>query len=233
MRLDYTLYGLAIIFFIVSAVSLVVVTEGTGKILLTVSSAIIGLAVAFTGFLCKPKVQSGVISSTPTIAQELPVEQTTAVQETVEAVAEEAPTVEAVTEVDTPAVDTSVEPVVDTEVVSVKPSPVEDSTSVAASIESEVVAEPTIEEAEPKIQSEAPSPIPEDSNVAVPVETASNAELTDVKGIGAKRADQLKALGINTVTDLANADAKDLAAKLKVSPKIVEKCIAGAKELVK
>lgn len=57
-------------------------------------------------------------------------------------------------------------------------------------------------------------------------------ELTEVKGIGAKRAEQLKALGILSVKDLAKASAEDLASKLKVSPKITEKWIENAKKLI-
>jgi predicted flap endonuclease-1-like 5' DNA nuclease len=55
--------------------------------------------------------------------------------------------------------------------------------------------------------------------------------LTHVKGIGEKRARQLKAAGINSVDDLANAYANDLAKKLKISPKITSKWIESAKEL--
>ena len=57
-------------------------------------------------------------------------------------------------------------------------------------------------------------------------------ELTSVKGIKEKRAEQLKALGVNDVQELANASAKDLAAKLKISAKFTEKWIADAKKLV-
>lgn len=56
--------------------------------------------------------------------------------------------------------------------------------------------------------------------------------LTGVKGIGEKRAEQLKAVGINSVEDLAKASADDLAAKLKVSPKITKVWIENAKRLV-
>jgi len=58
-------------------------------------------------------------------------------------------------------------------------------------------------------------------------------ELTQVKGIGEKRATQLKALGINSVDDLAKAPAEDIAEKLQISSKITKKWIASAKELVK
>jgi predicted flap endonuclease-1-like 5' DNA nuclease len=58
-------------------------------------------------------------------------------------------------------------------------------------------------------------------------------ELTQVKGIGVKRATQLKALGINSVDDLAKASAEDVAKKLQISSKITKKWIVSAKELVK
>jgi len=66
------------------------------------------------------------------------------------------------------------------------------------------------------------------------VETISSiAELTQVKGIGEKRANQLKALGINNIEDLAKASAEDLAGKLKISPKITGKWIKNAEQLLK
>ncbi len=43
----------------------------------------------------------------------------------------------------------------------------------------------------------------------------------------------LKAVGISTVEELAEASAEDLAAKLKVSPKFTEKWIENARKLVK
>ena len=68
--------------------------------------------------------------------------------------------------------------------------------------------------------------------VAPSVVAPSIMELTSVKGVKAKRSEQLKALGINNVQDLANASATDLAAKLKISPKITEKWIENAKTLL-
>jgi len=58
-------------------------------------------------------------------------------------------------------------------------------------------------------------------------------ELTQVKGIGTKRAAQLKALGINNVDELAKASAKTVAKKMKISSKIVVKWISSAKEISK
>jgi predicted flap endonuclease-1-like 5' DNA nuclease len=58
-------------------------------------------------------------------------------------------------------------------------------------------------------------------------------ELTQVKGIGEKRATQLKVIGINNVNDLAKASAEDIAKKLQISLKITKKWIDSAKALVK
>ncbi|MCS7124965.1 MAG: helix-hairpin-helix domain-containing protein [Candidatus Bathyarchaeota archaeon] len=58
-------------------------------------------------------------------------------------------------------------------------------------------------------------------------------ELTEIKGIGVKRAEQLKTLGFKTVEDLAEASAEDLASKLKVSPKITKRWIEEARKLLK
>jgi len=61
--------------------------------------------------------------------------------------------------------------------------------------------------------------------------TSSVAPLTEVKGIGKRRAEQLKGLGINTIEDLAKASAKELASELKISPKTTEKWIGNAEKL--
>jgi predicted flap endonuclease-1-like 5' DNA nuclease len=57
--------------------------------------------------------------------------------------------------------------------------------------------------------------------------------VTKIRGIGEKRAGQLKAGGINNLMDLANASPKDLAAKLNVSPKMTGRWIDSAKQLTK
>lgn len=70
-----------------------------------------------------------------------------------------------------------------------------------------------------------------EEKIEVPVEPAPSVlELTEVKGIGEKRKEQLNAFGINSVEDLAKASADDLATKLKVSPKITAKWIEDAKK---
>jgi predicted flap endonuclease-1-like 5' DNA nuclease len=57
-------------------------------------------------------------------------------------------------------------------------------------------------------------------------------ELLEVKGIKDKRALQLKAVGIDTVEDLAKASATDLATKLKIAPYFTGKWIENAKQIV-
>lgn len=78
------------------------------------------------------------------------------------------------------------------------------------------VQEPSVQTVQESV--EKPAPVPKG--------------LTEVKGIGEKRAEQLKTIGINTVEELAKASADDLAAKLKVSPKITNIWIENAKKLV-
>lgn len=82
-----------------------------------------------------------------------------------------------------------------------------------------VTVQPTIRE-EPK-KEEAP-PV---------METPVAIELTQVKGIKAKRAEQLKTLGINNAHDLASASANELAAKLKIASYFTEQWIENAKKL--
>jgi predicted flap endonuclease-1-like 5' DNA nuclease len=84
------------------------------------------------------------------------------------------------------------------------------------------------EKAEAPMEKPAVKEVP---TIVTPVTAAM--ELTQVKGIGEKRAVQLKALGIDSVEKLAGASAKTIAENLKISPKIVDKWVAGAKELVK
>jgi len=70
-----------------------------------------------------------------------------------------------------------------------------------------------------------------EKQVAVTEAIPPASELTKVKGIGAKRAKQLEALGIHSVKDLADASPKNLAKKLKISPKITTRWIENAKTL--
>ncbi len=70
------------------------------------------------------------------------------------------------------------------------------------------------------------------SSIEVPSTVESLMELTQVKGIGAKRAEQLKAVGVITVADLSTASAEELAKKLQVSSKITSRWIKDARDLL-
>lgn len=65
MRLDYTFYILAAVFFLVAAFSFVMVAEQNGRNLYFVSTAILGILFAIIGFLMKPKPKSEPQSTTP------------------------------------------------------------------------------------------------------------------------------------------------------------------------
>jgi predicted flap endonuclease-1-like 5' DNA nuclease len=86
------------------------------------------------------------------------------------------------------------------------------------------IAQPTVTDV---VKMEEPKPAVE----PIPPVQPEAGGLTDVKGIGEKRASQLRALGILSVNDLSKASAKDLAAKLEISPKITDKWIQNAKEI--
>ncbi len=58
----------------------------------------------------------------------------------------------------------------------------------------------------------------------------TQSELVTLKGINAKRAAQLNAVGISNLEDLAKASADDLAKALAVSPKITRMWIGSAKK---
>jgi predicted flap endonuclease-1-like 5' DNA nuclease len=170
MRLDYTLYILAALFFIITAVALVVQLEQTEKSLWVVTTVVLGLLSIGLGYYQRPKTEAQACQPA------VPIPQTT-MPETQPATTMEAP--------------------------------------------KEEKAEAPMEKA--AIQ-EAPT---------VTTSATATMELTQVKGIGEKRATQLKALGINSVDELANASAETIAEKLKVSQKIVDKWIVAAKGLKK
>ena len=56
-------------------------------------------------------------------------------------------------------------------------------------------------------------------------------ELTEIKGIGFKRAEELKGVGVNTVSDLATASAKDLSQKTGISEKTLSRWITEANRM--
>ena len=173
MRLDYTLYVLAALFFVITAVALVVNLPQTEQSLWVVTTVVLGLLSIGVGYYQRPKTQTqacqpAVPISQPTIAQTQPAI-----------------------------------PVV---------APLEEKT------EAPTEAPPVMEV----------TPVAE---VANPVRR--KLRLTRVKGIGEKRVAQLKALGINSLDELAKASADEIAKNLQISPKITRKWVAAAEELRK
>lgn len=184
MRSDYVLYTIAIVFFIITVVSIVYVTEQ----LYVVSTAVLGLLFASVGYYLRPKV---------TAAAAIPPAQPAAQEP-----APPAPTQTAIVEAPVALVAKAETPLME-----------------APKIEAPLVAE-TAQAAQ------IPAP-------AAPAPSTSATELTTIRGISAKRADQLKANGVNSIEDLAKASASDLAVKLEVSEKIVKMWIGSAKKLKK
>ena len=78
----------------------------------------------------------------------------------------------------------------------------------------------------PKLSAPPPTP-PSKITTTPPI------EITEVKGIGLKRAEQLRALGINTAQDLVKTTATTLATKTELSPKITRRWFREAKRLIK
>jgi replicative superfamily II helicase len=64
-------------------------------------------------------------------------------------------------------------------------------------------------------------------------ELQTSFDLTEINGIGAKRAETLESAGINNVSELASCSVQVLRAKTGISEKILTKWIDQAKELLK
>jgi predicted flap endonuclease-1-like 5' DNA nuclease len=189
MRSDYLLYALAAVFFIMTAVSLILVAEQVQKSLWVVSTIVLGLFSVGLGYTQRPKTAK---TESGQQAIQSPPHQAEATGDT--------------------------------------------------HVKEAYLAENVERPMEPQVMPESPTPAlgpvvaPMPVLTPAPVEAPAvpTSELTQVKGIGEKRAAQLKELGINNLDDLAKASAQEIAEKLNVfSPKIVEKWIAEAKELAK
>lgn len=191
MRLDYILYGLAVVFFMMTAVSLALIGEQNQRNVWVVATVVLGLFSAGLGYSQRPKAVAAKTQAVPAVP------------------------------------------------LSTMPKP-EHAVVDDAHEKEGFVAENVNRTVETPMLPQAPSPMPMPVVAPMPVlppvpteiPAAPTKDLTSVKGIGGKRAAQLKALGISNIDVLAAASPRDLAAKMKVSPKIVEKWVAGAKELV-
>jgi predicted flap endonuclease-1-like 5' DNA nuclease len=183
MRLDYILYAVAIIFFIVTLTAAVYSFEP--RPVWVVTTAVIGLAAIGLGYGQRPK---------PTAA---------------------APATANIPPPPTPPPQEQKEQPVEPQAMAITTAPPQPQPIVTVTAPAQTEAA-MIEEAKP---------------IAQPPQPTQAAGLTEVKGIGEKRAAQLKAIGVSTIEDLAKASAKDLATKLNISPKITTKWIENAKEI--
>jgi len=229
MRLDYALYGLAILLFAVTALAVILVSEHDGKLIYAVSTAGLGLLSVGGGYFLRPKATAAATIQTPVptpqAAPEAPVQQTAA------PVVEKPPIAAQI--VEAPKIETSI----------VEASSIQTALAVEPpKVESPAVKAAVAAETQPSTQTvETPVAVPvikaEISAQAVEAPQTATAtaklEFMQIRGISEKRAEQLKANGINTIEELANASAVDLAPKLNVSPKIVKMWIGSAKKLSK
>ena len=191
MRLDITLYSLAVVFFVITIASAVLLA-GTDQTLWILTSGLLGILSLSLGFIQRPRTTAQInqpLTPIPVTASTQPTETVTpqAPKEEEKLPAQTAPVTE------TPAIQ-----------------------ELAVTVEQPAIPEP-------------PATIVSSKEA---IELSMGHVLTEVSGIGEKRATQLKALGIINVDDLAKASAEDLAKSLKVSPKIVAKWITGAKQLL-
>jgi predicted flap endonuclease-1-like 5' DNA nuclease len=154
MRSDYALYIVAVIFFVITALSLAVELTADERNLWVVTTAVLGLLFLGLGYTQRPKI-GAVLRTTP------------------------------------------------------PPPP---TTPTPAPVVTETVKEEKIEP-------------------ATEITPPTKLELIAVKGIKTKRTEQLKAIGISSVEELANASAEFVADKLRISPKITGRWIEEAKRL--
>ena len=216
MRLDFALYGVAIVLFVVAAVLYFVVPADSGQIVYVLAAVVLAVLVAATGYVMRPKVKvSEQVQPVPAPSPPPP-----------EPVPQTAPA-----EVPVPPEAKMETPVAEMQPPKppVKPMPMPQEVAASPEKTEPVVAAPVLEAPEPTPQLSAPAEPPALA-AAVP---EAGSDLTKIIGINAKRAEQLKANGINTVEDLAKASPEELATKLDVSPKIVKMWVGSAKKKIK
>lgn len=208
MRSDYALYIVAAFFFILTTMSAILIVEAERNLWM-VSTAVLGLLSVGLGYYQRPKAF-------------MPSQKVQQAAEISEAIAGPEPQAEPL-EVASPVVEVP---------------PVEEKPEVHATPEIEVppptetpVQPPVIETQSTIEETAAIEAQVVETNPAEAIHQVAISPLTEVKGIGERRAAQLNALGINTVEELAQASPEDLARKLKISPKIVAKWVDNAKKI--
>jgi predicted flap endonuclease-1-like 5' DNA nuclease len=223
MRLDYALYGLAIVLFATTAITFAMVAEQNGRTIYAASTTAVGLLFVVGGYVMRPKVKGAVaVQSSTTETPAMPTMEVPQMAPPVVDASKTEPsmaepsTTDAIPVMEVPRVDTSIVEAPVTTLVSPEPQTTEVVPIEAENFPVEVVVPLTQIGMSPKTAS-----------------TPGKPELSQIRGISEKRAEQLKANGISTIGELANASAEDLAVKLSLSPKIVKMWIGSAKKLSK
>lgn len=213
MRSDFALYIVAAFFFILTAISAILIVEAE-RSLWIITTAVLGILSVGLGYYQRPRA----IVPAPAVQQAtIPAEPIAPAPQTVPV--EAAPTVaQAPVEEKDP------------EIQAAPSMPVVEAPPVI-----ETPIQPSVTETQPVIEAPSAPTIPQEPAPVIqtetaPTETAMESPLTTIKGIGEKRATQLNALGINTIEELAKASTGDVAKSLKISPKIVAKWVDGAKQ---
>jgi predicted flap endonuclease-1-like 5' DNA nuclease len=213
MRLDYPLYLLAIVFFALSAISYVLLAGSDVQLLFVVATVVLGFLSIGAGVAQKQDALKTEVSQVPPPP---PAPDQVIVQPQATPPPPTAPT-----KVEIPK----------TEIATVEPTPI----VVAEKPETALVESKSAPQVlVPVTETQATSAAESTQQIAavassVPVKNA----LTQIRGINASRTEQLKANGVNSISDLANASADELAAKIGVSPKIVKMWIGSAKKIAK
>jgi predicted flap endonuclease-1-like 5' DNA nuclease len=245
MRLDYALYALSIIFSVITILLVLMQILGTDQFLYTLALIALSAVFLFVGFFAKPKTSQP--TATPAtinlpIIQEAVVEEQ-AVTSPPEAVLEasEVPVAPEAVEVESPVMEaTEAEEVIPTETAADIPVEAPESTSELLQIKGiskkraiklNALGIITIRD----LAKASPSDLAKKLKVSAKIveDWLMQVSLTQVSGIGEKRATQLKEIGIILVDDLAGASAEDLASKLKVSAKVTAKWVTNAQEIIK
>ena len=209
MRSDVILYVVAAFFFALAIVSTVKLT-GTDRLIWMALDIGLGIILLIGGYHQRPKTKKTVktLSNTPVVTP--PSETTTQLTPVEE------------TQLESSEVKKS-----ETEEAPVEEAPVETSQTIGASVEaSESIVEAPVSST---LQEQISSVTIQDNETPAQVEQ-EGLPLTDIKGVGEKRAAQLNALGITTAEELSLASVEDLAKGLKISPKVAAKLVEAAKQ---
>jgi len=221
MRSDVILYVVAAIFFALSIIS-IILFSGTERFIWIILNVALGIISIGSGYYLRPKPTLTIKTISPATAESIT--PTTTVEPT--SILEEPVMTESIPQEPS----TNKEPIIEEAPIDETPNveSVPDETS--QTIETPETVEP-IGETISSPQQE-PTPIPtstQDNKTPIQAEQEET-PLTNVKGIGEKRAAQLNALGINTAKELAQTSIDDLAKNLNISPKIAAKLIEAAKQ---